>query len=223
MVLTCMWTTPSGDSLFNDHPFGTFDAWSGRRPPHQSRRFDSVRAAATGQLRHSGQGIHSFLGAPLQAGGSLLGREYALIDRAGLLNETRAIEVTLRDELYNFAHFAHHSRKFRGSLSINDRPHPLTRGSGSAASKYLCQSQVVFSGRRGAYRKSASGRGQREAFDSVPFCITGRTRGRSGGDTGAAVQACGFTCHPPPPPPPPPPPACLDISRSLSTPGSAGT
>src|ERR1700679_3256283 len=24
--------------LFNDHPFGTFDAWSGRRPPHQSRR-----------------------------------------------------------------------------------------------------------------------------------------------------------------------------------------
>jgi hypothetical protein len=25
--------------LFNDHPFGTFDAWSGRRPPHQSRRF----------------------------------------------------------------------------------------------------------------------------------------------------------------------------------------
>jgi hypothetical protein len=39
MVLTCMWTTPSGDSLFNDHPFGTFDAWSGRRPPHQSHRF----------------------------------------------------------------------------------------------------------------------------------------------------------------------------------------
>jgi hypothetical protein len=38
MVLTCMWTTPSGDSLFNDHPFGTFDAWSGRRPPHHSRR-----------------------------------------------------------------------------------------------------------------------------------------------------------------------------------------
>jgi hypothetical protein len=39
MVLTCMWTTPSGDSLFNDHPFGTFDAWSGRRPPHQSLHF----------------------------------------------------------------------------------------------------------------------------------------------------------------------------------------
>ena len=31
---------PSGDSLFNDHPFGTFDAGSGRRPPHQSRRFE---------------------------------------------------------------------------------------------------------------------------------------------------------------------------------------
>jgi hypothetical protein len=28
---------PSGDSLFNDHPFGTFDAGSGRRPPHHSR------------------------------------------------------------------------------------------------------------------------------------------------------------------------------------------
>jgi hypothetical protein len=42
MVLTCMWTTPSGDALFNDHPFGTFDAGSGRRPPHQSRRFDCV-------------------------------------------------------------------------------------------------------------------------------------------------------------------------------------
>ena len=37
MVLTCMWTTPSGDPLFNDHPFGTFDAGNGRRPPHQSR------------------------------------------------------------------------------------------------------------------------------------------------------------------------------------------
>jgi hypothetical protein len=65
----------------------------------------------------SGHGIHLFLGAPLQAGGSLLGWEYALIDRARLLNETRAIKVALRDELYNFAHFAHHSRKFRGSLS----------------------------------------------------------------------------------------------------------
>src|SRR5215475_5852122 len=42
MVLTCMWTTPSGDSLFNDHPFGTFDAGSGRRPLHQSRRFGPV-------------------------------------------------------------------------------------------------------------------------------------------------------------------------------------
>jgi hypothetical protein len=28
---------PSGDSLLNDHPFGTFDAGNGRRPPHQSR------------------------------------------------------------------------------------------------------------------------------------------------------------------------------------------
>src|SRR6476659_5384894 len=29
MVLTCMWTTPSGDALFNDHPFGTIDAGAG--------------------------------------------------------------------------------------------------------------------------------------------------------------------------------------------------
>jgi hypothetical protein len=29
---------PSSDSLFNDHPFGTFDAGSGRRPPHHERR-----------------------------------------------------------------------------------------------------------------------------------------------------------------------------------------
>jgi hypothetical protein len=43
MVLTCMWTTPSSDSLFNDHPFGTFDAGSGRRPLHHSRpRYPSV-------------------------------------------------------------------------------------------------------------------------------------------------------------------------------------
>src|SRR5215475_12192288 len=46
MVLTCMWTTPSGDSLFNDHPFGTFDAGSGRRPPHHSRRFGSESATS---------------------------------------------------------------------------------------------------------------------------------------------------------------------------------
>jgi hypothetical protein len=29
---------PAGDSLFNDHPFDTYDAGSGRRPPHHSRR-----------------------------------------------------------------------------------------------------------------------------------------------------------------------------------------
>jgi hypothetical protein len=46
MVLTCMWTTPSGDSLFNDHPFGTFDAGSGRRPPHHSQQFDDARVTS---------------------------------------------------------------------------------------------------------------------------------------------------------------------------------
>jgi hypothetical protein len=33
------------------------------------------------------------------------GREYALIYRAGLLNKTGSFEVTLRDKLYNFAHW----------------------------------------------------------------------------------------------------------------------
>jgi hypothetical protein len=47
---------------------------------------------------------HSFFGAPGQAGGSLLRREYALIYRAGLLNKTGPVEVTLRDKLHNFAH-----------------------------------------------------------------------------------------------------------------------
>jgi hypothetical protein len=41
---------------------------------------------------------------PLQADGSLLRREYALVYRAGLLNETDPVEVPLRDKLYNFAH-----------------------------------------------------------------------------------------------------------------------
>jgi hypothetical protein len=39
MVLHACGRPTSGDSLFNDRPFGTFDAWSGRRPPHQSRPF----------------------------------------------------------------------------------------------------------------------------------------------------------------------------------------
>jgi hypothetical protein len=45
-----MWTTPSGDSLFNDHPFGTFDAWSGRRPPHHSRQFWHARRMFVNRL-----------------------------------------------------------------------------------------------------------------------------------------------------------------------------
>ena len=42
-------------------------------------------------------------GDPLQAGGTLR-REDALVDRAGLLNKTDPVEVTLRDKLNNFAH-----------------------------------------------------------------------------------------------------------------------
>jgi hypothetical protein len=40
---------------------------------------------------------------PLLARGALLRREYALIYRAGLLNKSSPFEVTLRDQLNNFA------------------------------------------------------------------------------------------------------------------------
>jgi hypothetical protein len=42
-------------------------------------------------------------GNPLQAGGTLR-REDALVYRAGLLNKSGPVEVTLRDKLNNFAH-----------------------------------------------------------------------------------------------------------------------
>jgi hypothetical protein len=45
----------------------------------------------------------SVRGDPLQAGGTLR-REDALVYRAGLLNKTGPVEVTLRDKLNNFAH-----------------------------------------------------------------------------------------------------------------------
>ena len=48
--------------------------------------------------------IHSLVGTPLQAGGFLFCREYALVNRARLLNKTRPVEFPLRDEPYNFAH-----------------------------------------------------------------------------------------------------------------------
>jgi hypothetical protein len=50
-------------------------------------------------------------GAPLQAGG-ILCREDALVYRAGFLNKTRPVEVTLRDKLNDFAHFVHQGWKF---------------------------------------------------------------------------------------------------------------
>lgn len=67
-------------------------------------------------LRRHCQNFRLFLGAPLQVGGCLLGWEYALINRAGLLNETGPVEVTFRYELYHFAHFAHHGRRFGGII-----------------------------------------------------------------------------------------------------------
>jgi len=42
-------------------------------------------------------------GVPLQTGETLR-RKDALVYRAGLLNKTGAVEVTLRDKLNNFAH-----------------------------------------------------------------------------------------------------------------------
>ena len=41
----------------------------------------------------------------LRAGGTLLRRKYAFVDRAGLLDETGPLEIALRDELNNFAHW----------------------------------------------------------------------------------------------------------------------
>ena len=48
--------------------------------------------------------IRSLLGSPVQADGSLFGREYALVYRARLFDKTGAVEFTLRDKLDNFAH-----------------------------------------------------------------------------------------------------------------------
>jgi hypothetical protein len=49
-----------------------------------------------------------------------LRREYALVDRAGLLNKPGSFEVTLRDKLYNFAHLALQGWKFGGKDSASD-------------------------------------------------------------------------------------------------------
>ena len=57
-------------------------------------------------------------GDPLQAGGTLR-REDALVYRAGLLNKTGPVEVTLRDKLNNFAHLLTKVGKSR-KYSAND-------------------------------------------------------------------------------------------------------
>jgi hypothetical protein len=48
--------------------------------------------------------VRSFLGAALLTTGALFRREYALVDRAGLLDKAGPFEVTLRDKLHNFTH-----------------------------------------------------------------------------------------------------------------------
>jgi hypothetical protein len=48
--------------------------------------------------------IADVLGVPLLAGRDLLGREYALVHRPRLSNETRPLKCRLRNELYDVAH-----------------------------------------------------------------------------------------------------------------------
>jgi hypothetical protein len=42
-----MWTTPFGDSLFNDHPFATFDAGAG--VVHHINRYTAPAARPTSE------------------------------------------------------------------------------------------------------------------------------------------------------------------------------
>jgi len=108
----------------------------------------------------------SFLGAPLQAGGSLLRREYALVYRARLLNKTGPVEVMLWDKLYDFAHLLSNAGNseeiFRRSSSAS-----ATGGFRSYALEDLRRSQVVFSGRLGPCEKPASLGGRKGG--KVPF------------------------------------------------------
>jgi hypothetical protein len=74
------------------------------KPCMHSWSSTTAQLLSAGPLRRCTHNIHSFLWAPLQAGGSLLRREYALVYRAGLLNKTGPVEVALRNKLCNFAH-----------------------------------------------------------------------------------------------------------------------
>jgi len=76
-------------------------------------------------------------GDPLQAGGTLR-REDALVYRAGFLNKTRPVEVTLRDKLNDFAHLltnVGNSEKYSANDNVSNswfqvfrfgRPTPIT-------------------------------------------------------------------------------------------------
>jgi hypothetical protein len=61
---------------------------------------------------HVARFVRSFSGAALLTTGALFRREYALVDRAGLLDKAGPFEVTLRDKLHNFTHFALQGGKF---------------------------------------------------------------------------------------------------------------
>jgi hypothetical protein len=97
-------------------------------------------AASAGKLflsEHAEEISSRVRGDPLQAGGTL-GREDALVYRAGFLNKTRPVEVTLRDKLNDFAHLltkVGNSEKYSAHDSVSNswfwvfrfgRPTPIT-------------------------------------------------------------------------------------------------
>ena len=80
--------------------------------------------------------VHGFVGTRCKL--ATLRREDALVDRAGFLNKTRPVEVTLRDKLNNFAHLltkVGNSEKYSAHDSFSNswfqvfrfgRPAPIT-------------------------------------------------------------------------------------------------
>src|SRR5271169_6868045 len=52
MVLTCMWTTPSGDSLFNDHPLA--HSMPGAGVVHPIIRIDIAMSALSSAFHNTG-------------------------------------------------------------------------------------------------------------------------------------------------------------------------
>jgi hypothetical protein len=78
----------------------------GARPTEAFEKRVPKMAASAGKSfppEHAKEISSRVRGTPLQAGG-ILRREDALVYRAGFLNKTRPVEITLRDKLNDFAH-----------------------------------------------------------------------------------------------------------------------